>query len=165
MDSDINLDYQVATDLTELPNQEQLSQWIALALQLEAATYGKANALAMPLDITVRVVDEAESQELNAVYRGKDKPTNVLSFPFENPPGLTEPLPILGDLVVCAQVVAKEAAEQNKALMSHWAHMIIHGSLHLLGYDHIKDSEAQQMESLEIDILEQLSIPNPYELV
>ena len=81
-----------------------------------------------------------------------------MSFPFENPPGLEEPLPILGDLVVCAEVVAAEAVEQKKDLMSHWAHMLVHGSLHLLGYDHIKESEALQMESLEIAILEKMAI-------
>lgn len=162
---DILLDYQLATDLADLPSSEQIAQWVALALQHESETFGKAKELIFPIEMTVRIVGLEESQELNSTYRDKDKPTNVLSFPFENPPGLNEPLPILGDLVVCAEVVAQEADEQNKTNLSHWAHMIVHGSLHLLGYDHINETEALQMESLEIEILKQLSISNPYELV
>jgi probable rRNA maturation factor len=103
--------------------------------------------------VTVRLVDEAESRELNHTYRGKDKPTNVLSFPFEAPPGLE--LPLLGDLVICRQVVEAEAVEQGKPLMAHWAHMVVHGSLHLLGYDHIEDEEAEEMEQLERDIMQE----------
>lgn len=161
---DIHLDYQLATDLVDIPSVEQMVEWVALALQQEADTFGKSKELNFPIEMTVRIVDESESQELNNTYRGKDKPTNVLSFPFENPPGLAQPLPILGDLVVCAEVVLGEANEQNKLAMSHWAHMIIHGSLHLLGYDHINETEALQMESLEVEILEKLLISNPYEL-
>ena len=160
----INLDWQVATDLAELPSEENVQHWISMALSQESDQYGLAKDLNYPIDLTVRIVESVESQQLNKDYRGKDKPTNVLSFPFENPPGLEQNLPILGDLVICAEVVAKEAEEQNKSLMSHWAHMIVHGSLHLLGYDHIKESEAEQMESLEIEILKKLSISNPYEL-
>ncbi|RMF19432.1 MAG: rRNA maturation RNase YbeY, partial [Gammaproteobacteria bacterium] len=86
--------------------------------------------------------------------------TNVLSFPFENPPGLT--LPLLGDIIVCPSVVAREAREQDKPLKHHWAHMIIHGMLHLQGYDHILDDEAEVMENLERQLLTQLDIPDPY---
>ncbi|MGL5337628.1 MAG: rRNA maturation RNase YbeY, partial [Aeromonas veronii] len=93
-------------------------------------------------------------------YRGKDKPTNVLSFPFEAPPGLE--LPLLGDLVICRQVVEREAEEQGKPLMAHWAHMVVHGSLHLLGYDHIEDEEAEEMEALERDIMQELGFADPY---
>ncbi|MRX27729.1 rRNA maturation RNase YbeY [Kangiella sp. HZ709] len=166
---DIALDFQLATELAEVDgeflNQEKVTQWVALALDVEAKQYGKAKALAKPIDITVRVVDLAESQELNHKYRGKNKPTNVLSFPFEQPPGVEEKFPILGDLVITQAIVVQEAKEQNKALESHWAHLVIHGSLHLLGYDHINESEAQQMESLEVEILKELSISNPYELL
>jgi len=112
-------------------------------------------------EITVRFVDEEESHELNHQYRGKDKPTNVLSFPFECPPGV--PLNLLGDLVICAPVIEKEASEQNKAVNHHYAHMVVHGILHLLGYDHIEDDEAEEMEALEIKILAQLSIDDPYQ--
>ena len=105
-------------------------------------------------------VDEAESHELNLTYRGKDKPTNVLSFPFEAPPGIE--MPLLGDLIICRQVVEQEAKEQQKPLEAHWAHMVVHGSLHLLGYDHIEDNEAEEMESLETEIMLALGYEDPY---
>jgi probable rRNA maturation factor len=109
----------------------------------------------------VRITDEAEIRELNATYRGKDYATNVLSFPFEAPPGVD--IPLLGDIVVCAAVVAREAAEQEKPLQAHWAHMVIHGTLHLLGYDHIEEADAEEMEGLEIRLLADLGYANPYE--
>ena len=108
----------------------------------------------------MRLVDEAESHELNLTYRGKDKPTNVLSFPFEAPPGIE--LPLLGDLIICRQVVEQEAKEQDKPLEAHWAHMVIHGSLHLLGYDHIIDEEAEEMDGLESEIMLALGYEDPY---
>ena len=111
--------------------------------------------------MTIRIVDEAESNDLNLTYRGKDKPTNVLSFPFECPPGV-EDFPLLGDLIICRQVVEQEASEQQKTLESHWAHMVIHGSLHLLGYDHIEDAEAEEMEALEKEFMQALNFPDPY---
>ncbi|BDX06261.1 rRNA maturation RNase YbeY [Planctobacterium marinum] len=114
-----------------------------------------------PLELTVRIVEEQESQSLNDTYRGKDKPTNVLSFPFEQPPGLN--LPLLGDLVVCQSVVAQEAKQQKKDISAHWAHMLVHGTLHLLGYDHINDQEAEEMERLEVHILNSLGIDDPYQ--
>ena len=112
------------------------------------------------VEMTVRIVDEAESHDLNLTYRGKDRPTNVLSFPFECPDEVE--LPLLGDLVICRQVVEREAIEQEKPLMAHWAHMIVHGSLHLLGYDHIEDDEAEEMESLETKIMQGLGFADPY---
>ncbi|EEQ12819.1 metalloprotease [Yersinia frederiksenii ATCC 33641] len=111
-------------------------------------------------EVTIRLVDEAESHELNLTYRGKDKSTNVLSFPFEAPPEIE--LPLLGDLIICRQVVEQEAVEQDKALLAHWAHMVVHGSLHLLGYDHIVDDEAEEMESIETEIMQNLGYPDPY---
>ncbi|MDX1267674.1 MAG: rRNA maturation RNase YbeY, partial [Oceanisphaera sp.] len=129
------LDLQIACDEAPgLPNEQQLESWLNAVLAGEREE----------TEITVRLVDEAESQELNRDYRGKDKSTNVLSFPFEAPPGIE--LPLLGDLVICRQVVEREAAEQHKPLLDHWAHMVIHGCLHLLGFDHIKDDEAEIME-------------------
>lgn len=111
-------------------------------------------------ELTIRIVDEQESHQLNHDYRGKDKSTNVLSFPFEAPPGIE--LDLLGDLIVCRQVVEREAIEQNKPLMAHWAHMVVHGSLHLLGYDHIDDDEAEEMESLETEIMQSMGFNDPY---
>ena len=111
-------------------------------------------------ELTIRLTDDEESQALNSEYRGKDKPTNVLSFPFEMPPGI--PLELLGDLIICVGVVEQEAKEQEKTTEAHWAHMVIHGCLHLLGYDHIKDDEAEEMEALERDLLASLGYPDPY---
>ncbi|MGN5074981.1 rRNA maturation RNase YbeY [Aeromonas veronii] len=147
----VTLDLQLASASPDgLPTEAQLQGWLngtILGFQQEA-------------EVTVRIVDEAESNELNLTYRGKDKPTNVLSFPFEAPPGLE--LPLLGDLVICRQVVEREAEEQGKPLMAHWAHMVVHGSLHLLGYDHIEDEEAEEMEALERDIMQELGFADPY---
>ena len=149
----IILDLQLASTASDLPTESQIQQWLDAAIlpfQAEA-------------EVTVRIVDEAESQQLNFDYREKNKPTNVLSFPFECPPGIE--LPLLGDLVICAQVVAKEAAEQNKTLTAHWAHMVVHGSLHLLGFDHINEEDATEMEAEEIQILAELGFADPYVII
>ena len=133
-----------------LPTAEQIEQWATAAVQPQSDE----------MEMTVRIVDEAESHALNLNYRGKDRPTNVLSFPFECPDEVE--LPLLGDLVICRQVVEREAQEQDKPLMAHWAHMVVHGSLHLLGYDHIEDDEAEKMESLETQIMTGLGFADPY---
>ena len=147
----IFVDLQIATEnIDGLPTEEQIVQWATAAVQPEGDE----------VEMTVRIVDEAESHELNLTYRGKDRPTNVLSFPFECPDEVE--LPLLGELVICRQVVEREAAEQEKPLMSHWAHMVVHGSLHLLGYDHIEDNEAEEMESLETQIMQGLGFDDPY---
>lgn len=145
------LDLQIATEAADLPTEVEIRRWV------EAALGGRLDEA----QLTVRIVDEDEIRELNATYRGKDYATNVLSFPFEAPPGVE--LPLLGDIIVCAAVVAREAAEQDKPLEAHWAHMVIHGTLHLLGYDHIKEAEAEEMEGLEIRLLADLGYANPYE--
>ncbi|MGO4703372.1 rRNA maturation RNase YbeY [Dyella sp. 2RAB6] len=111
-------------------------------------------------ELSIRIVDAKEGRALNRDYRGKDYATNVLSFPAELPPGVT--LPLIGDLAICAPVVAREAAEQGKAPRDHWAHMTVHGVLHLLGYDHLEDTEAEAMEALETRILAGLGIADPY---
>lgn len=111
-------------------------------------------------DLAIRLVDDREGLALNRHYRGKDYPTNVLSFPADLPEGVT--LPLLGDLVICAPVVAREAAEQNKRLNAHYAHLTVHGILHLLGWDHEDEREAECMEQLEREILATLDIADPY---
>lgn len=111
--------------------------------------------------VSIEIVDSRTSQKLNNTYRNKDKPTNVLSFPLELPEFVKENL--IGDLAICAVIVEQEAKEQNKELHHHWAHLTIHGVLHLLGYDHIKDSDAIIMEDLEVKLLAKLGIKNPYD--
>ena len=145
------IDLQIACEQeTGLPTAEQIEQWATAAVQPKSDE----------VEMTVRIVDEAESHALNLNYRGKDRPTNVLSFPFECPDEVE--LPLLGDLVICRQVVEREAQEQDKPVIAHWAHMVVHGSLHLLGYDHIEDDEAEEMESLETQIMTGLGFADPY---
>ncbi|MDD9892893.1 MAG: rRNA maturation RNase YbeY [Gammaproteobacteria bacterium] len=136
-------------------SEQQFTTWAQAALLESAAG-----------EVAIRVASAEEVQTLNRDYRGKDKPTNVLSFPSELPPELAaecEELE-LGDIVICADVVASEAEEQGKSLEAHWAHMVVHGMLHLQGYDHIDDAEADVMEALEIKILAGLGFANPYEM-
>ena len=147
----IDLDLQLATEAGDLPAEAQLRRWVELALRQRTADS----------ELTIRLVDAEEGQELNRTYRHKDYATNVLSFPAEVPEGLLD-IPLLGDLVICVPVVEREAREQNKALEAHWAHLVIHGCLHLLGYDHIDDEEAEEMEGLERQLLAELGYPDPY---
>lgn len=150
------IDLQIAGEKSDtLPSVEQFTLWTQRALSLEAQTEDFPQT-----EMTVRIVDEAESHALNLTYRGKDKPTNVLSFPFEAPEGIN--LPLIGDLVICRQVVEREALEQQISLESHWAHLAIHGTLHLLGYDHIDEREAEEMEALETEIMQSLGFADPY---
>jgi len=147
----IILDLQLASEnLQDLPDEASIITWLECIVK----------RFQDDAEVTVRIVDEAESQQLNSDYRGKDKPTNVLSFPFEVPEGIE--LDLLGDLLICKQVVEQEALAQQKPLNSHWAHMVIHGTLHLLGYDHIIDDEADVMESLETEIMLELQFEDPY---
>ncbi|MCE8013561.1 rRNA maturation RNase YbeY [Halomonas daqingensis] len=146
------VDRQIALADRELPAQAALEGWIAAVL---ARFPGETRH-----EVTVRFVDADEGQALNRDYRGRDKPTNVLSFPFDGPPGIS--LPLLGDLVLCHPVVAREAAEQCKRLEHHYAHLVVHGMLHLLGHDHLEDEEAEAMEQLEREILADLDIADPY---
>ena len=134
------------------PEEDDIRRWIEAVLETEAYT--------ADVELTVRVVDEDEMAALNARYRHKSGPTNILSFPFEAPPGVE--LNLLGDLVIAAPVVKQEAREQGKTESAHWAHMIVHGTLHLLGYDHQDTVEAEDMEAREIRILKQLGYSNPY---
>ncbi|WP_457667339.1 rRNA maturation RNase YbeY [Thiolapillus sp.] len=145
----VDVQIQVASKEKDLPADEDFIQWTQAALQQKE-----------DVSVVIRIVDEDESRQLNLEYRGKDKPTNVLSFPFEAPPEV--PSRHLGDLVICAPVVAEEAVRQGKPLRHHWAHMVVHGMLHLQGYDHLNEEEAARMESLEIEILQNGGIPDPY---
>ncbi|HAS64144.1 MAG TPA: rRNA maturation RNase YbeY [Vibrio sp.] len=147
----IELDLQLAVENEQgLPSFDDIHLWLSNAISL----------FQKEAEVTVRIVDEQESNQLNLDYRGKDKPTNVLSFPFEAPPGIE--INLLGDLIICRQVVEQEAIEQDKPLFAHWAHMVVHGSLHLLGYDHIDDDEAEEMESLETEIMQKMGYEDPY---
>ena len=147
----IYLDLQLAVeDDSQLPSEQDFQSWLDYTL-----TQFQSDS-----ELTIRIVDSEESHQLNHDYRGKDKPTNVLSFPFEVPPGVE--INLLGDLVICKQVVEDEAVQQQKPLTAHWAHMVVHGSLHLLGYDHIQDEEAEEMESLETEIMQGLGFEDPY---
>lgn len=151
------IDYQQAYEgeeaiLADIPTSSELERWANVVLAYEGV--GEH-------EVTVRFTDEVESQALNFEYRGKEKPTNVLSFPFEAPPSIE--MNLLGDLVICAPVISREAKEQQKAVVNHYAHMTVHGLLHLMGYDHIEDADAEEMESKEIEILAQLGIDDPYQ--
>lgn len=157
----LELDLQLATDRTEeLPALSQFERWTLAALDGHRER----------AELTIRVVEPDESAALNRQYRGIDRPTNVLSFPFALPPGLNlddNPADdsirdLLGDLVICADVVQREALEQGKELSAHWAHMVLHGVLHLLDYDHLDESEAEIMETLETKLLGALGFPPPY---
>lgn len=145
----IELDVQNATVFSPLPGETQFKLWVESALRDKCDT-----------ELTIRLVDEEESRKLNARFRGKDEATNVLSFPAELPEVIE--IALLGDIVICAPLVSEEARAQDKPLMAHWAHLTIHGILHLLGYDHQQAEEAELMESIEIGLLQSLEIPNPY---
>jgi len=146
------LDIQHIIDSELVPSDIELQQWVEAALQDYSAD----------AEVVIRIVDTEEISALNEQYRHKQGATNILSFPFEVPEGV-EGLDLLGDLVVCASVLEQEAREQGKELKNHWAHIIIHGILHLLGYNHIEEMDANEMENKEILILKQLKINNPYQ--
>ncbi|MCK5716638.1 MAG: rRNA maturation RNase YbeY [Thiomargarita sp.] len=146
----VNVDAQYAIDVPNLPDREKLTYWVNSVCQQD-------------VEMTIRMVDDAESSQLNETWRYKSGPTNVLSFIFECPPGIN--IPLLGDIVICAPLVAREAEHQQKSLEAHWAHLVIHGTLHLLGYDHLEETERQLMERLEIQALYNLGYPHPYEMV
>lgn len=144
------IDIQIVFDSPNQPDRQHIQRWVDTAL----ADFDRDT------EIVVRIVGEQESAGLNEQYRHKSGPTNILSFPVEVPDGIE--LDLLGDLVICASVLEQEALEQHKPLAHHWAHIIIHGVLHLLGYDHMDDQQAELMENKEISILNRLNIPNPY---
>lgn len=148
----LTLELQLVASTRQVPGEAEFQRWVLAVLE------GRLDAA----EVVIRVVDEQESQQLNRDYRGKDKATNVLSFPFDVPSQVESAH--IGDLVICAPVVIREAAEQQKPAVDHWAHMVVHGMLHLLGFDHQDEAEANEMESMERGILGSMGIPDPYEV-
>ncbi len=146
----IELELQVASNVKTLPHPAQFREWVSIALWNRVDTG----------EMTIRIVDEAESATLNEQYRGIKGPTNVLSFPYDPIPGISDNL--LGDIVICAPIIEIEAQEQHKTLLAHWAHMVVHGCLHLLGFNHELPEEAEEMEALETELLVKLGFPPPY---
>ncbi len=145
------VDYQVGVSDIDVPNYDDIETWTSLV----------CSHLKGDKELSIRIIDREEMTYYNETFRKKKGPTNVLSFPDEVEP-FDPPSNYLGDIAICAEVIHHEAAEQNKPLQAHWAHMVIHGLLHLLGYDHEKDTEAAIMEKLEIDLLKKLGFDNPY---
>jgi probable rRNA maturation factor len=139
----LDFSLQLASTATDIPTSAQFKSWVRAALRVETS-------------LTIRIVDEEEGRQLNAAYRGRDYATNVLTFP------LTEEPILMGDIVICAPVVAKEAVEQGKPLLAHYAHMTVHGVLHLHGYDHEVDAQAELMEAMEVAVMHKLGFANPY---
>jgi len=151
----VQVDVQNACDDDTVPGAPTIKSWIESAVA--------AAGIAVDTEVSVRVVSPEEILALNSGYRGKDKPTNVLSFPVGEVAGLPDDMPQpLGDIVVCAGVVRDEARQQGKDIADHWAHMLVHGTLHLLGFDHESDSDAADMEALESRILSDRGLANPY---
>lgn len=144
------IDIQNACSSKSVPAENLISHWASSALPNDNDN----------IEISIRIVERQEIQTLNKQYRHKDKATNVLSFPADLPEDCE--IELLGDIAICADVVEDEAEQQNKTLHAHWSHMVIHGVLHLLGYDHIDDDDAKQMEEKEISILDELGFANPY---
>lgn len=147
---DIQHEEEPPSPLTDI----ELTQWAITALSLFKPTG----------ELTIRIVNPEEIRQLNYQYRQKDKPTNVLSFPCELPQHIELPTPLFGDIIICNEVIKKEAASQDKSYRAHFAHIVVHGVLHLLGFDHIREEDAQIMEPHEINILNQLGFSNPYEV-
>lgn len=146
----IDVDVQYATDFIDCPTATTISQWVGKALANQKQSYALA----------IKLIDEDEMTMLNFHYRQKQKPTNVLSFPCQLPDEVRGDM--LGDIAICAPVVNQEAIQQAKPLQAHFAHMVVHGVLHLLGFDHENDQEANEMESLEVTILDELGFQDPY---
>lgn len=147
---DLDLTVQIASDNPTCPDENSIRQWVD-GIPGNSPLHG---------EMTIRIVDKEEGTRLNRQYRGKDGPTNVLSFAYNNNAGPAQP--ISGDIVICAPVVEKEALEQNKDVRSHWAHMVVHGTLHLLGHDHLDEKQAEAMEALEQSIMAGFGYANPY---
>ena len=143
---------QIESKYTFVPSAVKIKQWVKAALRHKVRKG----------ELTIRLVNKKEIQTLNKAYRRKNKPTNVLSFKAMIPKEVKLKVPLLGDLVICSEIVNEEAQQQNKTKEAHWAHIIIHGSLHLLGYDHETEAEAEKMEAKEIRLLKSFGWSDPY---
>jgi probable rRNA maturation factor len=153
----VEVDVQIACSASDVPSAGEIASWVRHAVVASRKRLAAAN------EVSVRVVDSAEIQSLNSDYRGQDKATNVLSFPAGRVTGLpADAVRTLGDIVVCAEVVSGEAASLAKPARDHWAHMLVHGTLHLLGFDHVMDKDATEMERLETRILAEMNVAAPY---
>jgi probable rRNA maturation factor len=161
----VQLDVQAAVARTSVPTTKRLQLWAQAAYEVHHAahTHGRKRAV-QPVQVSLRLAGAAESRKLNREWRDEDHATNVLSFPAGEMPDVTGELPTLGDLVICVPLVKREALQQGKRLDAHWAHLIIHGVLHLLGYDHEVERDAQLMEACEVAILDSLGFANPYDV-
>jgi probable rRNA maturation factor len=159
----VQLDVQSAIARTGLPTTKRLQLWAQAAYEVHHAahTHGRKRVV-QPVQVSLRIVGTAESRKLNRDWRDEDHATNVLSFPAGEMPELEGEVPTLGDLVICAPIVKREASQQGKKLDAHWAHLMIHGVLHLLGYDHENERDAVLMEACEVAIVESLGFANPY---
>jgi len=166
----LDLDIQLGNVEDDHPTKKEFQNWVACTLDCALGRALTSTAVSTPndqkqaIELTIRLVDEDEGMNLNQTYRGNTGATNVLSFPFENLEHIPDEfnLSLLGDIVICAPVVKQEAETQNKKEINHWAHLTVHGTLHLLGYDHLNDEDAQIMENLETSILNTLGFPDPY---
>lgn len=150
----IRIDVQNPENYSDVPNIFHINRWAKAAIS-DHRDSG---------ELTIRFVSKDESQQLNFSYRGKDKATNVLSFPITVPADVDMAIPLLGDIIICRDIVLNEAKQQNKSSNAHFAHMIVHGILHLLGFDHIQKKDADVMEPKEIALLKQFGFNNPYEI-
>ena len=139
----LSLSFQNVSTADNTPKRHQFVRWVKAAIRVDT-------------EVNIRIVDADESRMLNHTYRGKDYPTNVLTFTLLDEPHL------MGDIVICAPIVMQEATAQNKALEAHFAHLTVHGTLHLHGYDHISEKQANLMESIEVTSWQKLGYPNPY---
>jgi len=152
----VELELQIATNAKTLPHPSQFKEWVGVVLSDRLSSLENEN----DVELTIRIVDEEEIIDLNYRYRHKNGSTNVLSFPVEVDVDFN--YYVLGDIVICAAVVELEAKQQNKELLSHWAHMVVHGILHLLGFDHENEVEAHKMENIEISLMKKLGFSSPY---
>jgi probable rRNA maturation factor len=161
----LELDVQLGASRRGVPHSKRLREWAQAAYLAHINAHPvRGRRTIPPAVVSLRVVTSSESRKLNLAWRGKDKPTNVLSFPVgDEDMMIEEGAQPLGDLAICAQVVAREAKEQGKLSAAHWAHMMVHGVLHLLGYDHATSRDAKVMESIEVNVLRQYGFPDPYQ--